>query len=281
MNMKQPVQPKAPKPEPVHQPAPKTNSYLGCLTGAATTAVASSGLPDNSMTRSLRQTAVLQLQRRHGNAFVQRALAQPAVANFTQPGTELADVVQRRRGRRQRAANPGGRGPGRIQNASESTYDVSGATLDDITGQLHGLDGFASDTSTPLGLSGQVRPERQEDDTYQVTVRWRINDAVVRLPRWTDYDAACPAAQQEWDRFLRQTRQHEQEAHVTAAREFVDQLGESDTVISGATVEDLRANLEAKQQELGQRLQAIHDACDHGVGLDAILHPDNGRCDEE
>jgi predicted secreted Zn-dependent protease len=238
-------------------------------------------LPAYETARPLRQSAVLQAQRCHGNVHVQRVLAHNRAGKFPPQESPLAGIVQRRGGRRGRGVNPGGRGPGSIQHAAETTYDVSGATLDDITGQLNGLDGFASQTNAPLGLSGRVTPQRQPDDSYQVTVRWRINDATVQLPRWTDYDAACPAAQQEWDRFLGQTRQHEQEAHVNAAREFVDQLGEEDTVISGATVEELQANLQAKQQELAGRLQAIHDACDHGVGLDAVLHPDNGRCDEE
>jgi len=76
-------------------------------------------------------------------------------------------------------------------------------------------------------------------------------------------------------------RQHEQEAHVDVSAGFVKELGEADTVITGETMADLEDNLAAKQEELGGRLQAIHDGCDHGVGLDAILHPDNGRCEDE
>jgi predicted secreted Zn-dependent protease len=238
-------------------------------------------LPDLPNTQQLRRSVVLQAQRNLGNTLVQRALKYNTVKSLAPPKSQLRDIVQRRNGRRRRGANPGGRGPGTIRNASETTYDVSGATLDEITGQLNGIDGFASATNTPLGLAGQVTPQRQLDDSYQVTVAWRINEATVQLPRWADYDAACPAAQQEWDRFMRQTRQHEQEAHVNTARDFVNQLGEEDNVIRGATVEELQANLSAKQQELAEQLQAIHDACDHGVGIDAILHPDNGHCDEE
>ncbi|MFO7540964.1 MAG: DUF922 domain-containing protein [Chloroflexota bacterium] len=235
-------------------------------------------LPEHGTSRPLRQAAVTDMQHRHGNAFVQRTLAQ---GRLVQANAETAAVIQRQDGHRRQGANPGGRGPGRIQHAREVVYEVSGAALADITDQLNRFDGFASQTEAPLGLAGRVRPQRQPDDSFQVTVRWQINGAAVHLPRWTDYNTACPAAQQEWDRFLRQTRLHEQEAHVNAGREFVNQLGEEDTVINGATIEELQANLETKQQELGERLQAIHDACDHGVGLDAILHPDNGRCPDE
>jgi predicted secreted Zn-dependent protease len=98
----------------------------------------------------------------------------------------------------------------------------------------------------------------------------------VRLPRWTGYDAACPSAQQEWDRFMTQTRAHEQQEHVNMARNFVDNLGEDDTVITGSSVADLQNTLQAKHQELADRLQALHDACDHGAAIDALLHPENG-----
>ena len=178
-------------------------------------------------------------------------------------------------------ANPGGRGPGRMQHAGEDPYVVTGATLDAITGQLHQIDGFGAGTTAPIGLSGRLQPERQEDDTYRVEVTWVINGAMVQLPQWADYDEACPAAQAEWDRFMRQTRRHEQEEHVDEARDFAAELGEEDTVITGETVAVLQRNLAAKQRELAGRLQDIHDGCDHGVLIDAILHPDNGRCPVE
>jgi predicted secreted Zn-dependent protease len=175
-------------------------------------------------------------------------------------------------------ANPGGRGPGRIQHASESPYTVTGATLDDITGQLTQIDGFGAQTSAPIGLGAPLSPERQEDDTYRVEVEWAINGATVTLPQWANYDEACTAAQTEWDRFVTQARRHEQEAHVDMARDFVSELGPDDTVITGDSMADLQANLSAKQQELAGRLQTEHDKCDHGASIDAILHPDNGRC---
>jgi len=152
--------------------------------------------------------------------------------------------------------------------------------LNDITGQLGHFGGYASETNAPITIQGRVTPQ-QVGGVYQVRVQWIISGATVGLPRWTNYNAACPAAQQEWDRFMGQTRQHEQQAHVNAARTFVQNLGEEDTVITGSTVAALRTNLRAKQRELAGRLQTIHDGCDHGVSIDAILHPERGRCSEE
>lgn len=184
-------------------------------------------------------------------------------------------------GSRKRSANPGGRGPGRMRNASEAFYEVSGSTLASITGQLHRAGGYASETNVPIGLAGRVSPQQQADGTYGVEVQWRINGATTLLPRWMDYEHACFAAQSEWDRFLQQTRTHEQIAHLDAALDFVGNLGPEDTVITGASVADVQSNLEAKQQELAGRLQSIHDACTHGYDIDAVLHPDQGICGDQ
>jgi len=210
---------------------------------------------------------VLHQQEQHGNAYVQR---------FLQNDTGM---VQRQK--KKASSKSEGKGPGKIKNAKEEFYDVSGATLSEVASQLHPFDGHASETYTALTIEGKVKPTKTEDDTYRARVKWIIVDGVVRMPRWTDYSAACPAAQTEWDRFMRLLRQHEQEAHVDVSASFVKELGEADTIITGETMADLQDNLEAKQEELGARLQAIHDGCDHGVSLDAILHPDSGHCDDE
>ena len=176
-------------------------------------------------------------------------------------------------------AKQGGRGPGIMRNARERFYDVKGPTLASITGQLHGAGGYAAETNAPIGMAGRVLPERQADGTYRAEIRWQIIGASTLLPRWADYSNACAAAQGEWDRFMTQTRTHEQAAHVDAAHAFVSNLGPEDTVITGASVANLQRKLEAKQRELARRLQAIHDGCTHGVDIDAILHPENGQCD--
>jgi predicted secreted Zn-dependent protease len=224
-------------------------------------------VPKHGTAQRLRQSAVLRQQEQHGNAFVQRFLEHDT------------GMVQRKK--KKASGKSEGKGPGKINNAKEEFYDVSGATLDEISPQLHPFDGHASETYTALTIEGEVKPTKTKDDTYQAKVKWIIVDGVVRMPRWTDYAAACPAAQAEWDRFMRLLRQHEQEAHVNVSASFVKELGEADTVITGETMADIQDNLVAKQEELGARLQAIHDGCDHGVGLDAILHPDNGRCEDE
>jgi hypothetical protein len=167
------------------------------------------------------------------------------------------------------------------QNGTEELYDVSGATLNNITGQLAHFDGrYGAQTETQLGISTEEMPiQRRPNGTLRLEVPWSITSAVVGLPRWTNYDEACAAAQQEWDRFMRRARQHEQEAHVDMAYQFVRDLGPRYRVVTGRNPAALRRNLAAKQRALIRRLRTLHDGCDHGASIDAILHPDNGRCD--
>ena len=252
------------KRKPAAKPADPALSPAEALLKAASVAPIGmpADLPSQSNSRSLRQAQFLQLQRVLGNAAVQR---------------EIDDGGDSASG----ASQGGGGGLGSISNATVSTYDVSGATLDDITGQLNRLDGHAASTNAPLGMSGQVNPETQEDGSLRVEVPWIIDNAVVTLPNWTDYGSACEAAQGEWTRFMSRARQHEQEAHVDEALAIVAALPEEDRIITGADREELIQNMQDKQSEIAGRIQTMHDGCDHGVSIDAILHPDNGRCESE
>lgn len=221
------------------------------------------------------QGVLLEAQRTVGNGAVAAAVASRSGVRAAPEG-----LIQRENGG---GASGGGSSAGAAARPStEQFYTVTGTTLDAVSPQLNHFDGqYAALTRTDLGISGQIAPERLDDGTYRATVPWSINGAVVNLPQWEERGSACAAAQAEWDRFMTQTRAHEQTAHVTAAYDFVDNLPESDRVITGSTRDELVQNIQAKQQELATRLQGIHDACDHGASIDALLHPDNGRCEEE
>lgn len=229
---------------------------------------------------SWQQGVLRQAQRTVGNGATASAVA-AATASRVEVQAAAQGLIQRENG----GGNSGGSSSGGGAAARPSTeqfYAVSGTTLDEVSPQLNHFDGqYAALTQTDLGITGQIGPEEQEDGTYRATVPWSINGAVVNLPQWTERGSACAAAQGEWDRFMAQTRLHEQAAHVTAAYDFVGNLPESDRVITGSTRDELVQNIQAKQQELAGRLQAIHDSCDHGASIDAVLHPDNGRCEEE
>ena len=228
----------------------------------------------------VRTAAVSQREYGRVNGHVQRTPAEALLAEVDTGGVRKASVPH---GRVQRQKDKGGgtngRGAGAIKDAKEVAYDVSGKTLADLRGPLKHFGGHAAETRAPITIDGKVMPQKREDGTMFIKVKWITVDVEVHLPRWTDYKDACPAAQQEWDRFMGQTRLHEQQAHVDKAKKFVEKLGEEDTVIEGSNPEELKAKLEAKGKELQKRLQAIHDACDHGASVDALLHPEKGVCE--
>ena len=255
-------------------------------------------LPTLPNTPTLRRQLFQVLQRQLGNAAVVRRfvakgkhserVSQMAPPRFLQrdgegeqesetdsgtPGAAPGAAIGRTTGGDAAAATS-------IQNGTEEFYDVSGDTLNDITGQLAHFDGqYGAQTETHLGISTEEMPiQRRPNGTLRVAVPWSINSAVVGLPRWTTRAGACAVAQQEWDRFLRRARQHEQEAHVDMAYQFVTDLGPGDRIVTGRDADALRRNLAAKQRVLRGRLQSLHNGCDHGASIDAILHPDNGRC---
>jgi predicted secreted Zn-dependent protease len=230
----------------------------------------------------LKEVVVSQPQRSHANDRVQRLPAGAAGVGLNASVPYGKVSVPYGKVQRQKAKGGGGTngsGSGAIKDAKEVPYDVSGKTLEDLREPLKHFGDHGAETSAPITIDGKVVPQKREDGTMFIKVKWITVDVEVRLPRWTDYKDACPAAQQEWDRFMGQTRVHEQQAHVDKAKEFVEGLGEEDTVIEGSSPEELKSKLEAKAQELKTRLQAIHDGCDHGASVDAFLHPEKGVCE--
>jgi len=239
-------------------------------------------LPATSNNLSLRQKNVLHLQRKQGNARARSVLP----ARRTSPARRAQPVLPVSSGSApgnfiQRDASKGGKskgeGPGTVKGAHEDFYNVTGKELSDLTDQLKKFKGYASETYVALTIEGEVVPKKK-GGKLQIKVKWKAVDHETRLPRWTDYKDACPAAQKEWNRFMKQTRKHEAQKHVKMANKWVKSLGKEDTVITGDTVDELKTKLADKHKELAKKLQDKHDDCGHGVDIDAILHTDKGVC---
>lgn len=232
---------------------------------------------DNNL--RLRQRNVLNLQRKHGNTHVRRLLDshRSSLTSPPTPGSAPGSFIQRKP--KKGGGKSNGEGPGKVKGATEVFYDVSGKKLSDLTGQLKRYDGYASETYVGITTEGEVFPKKK-GGMLQITVKWIAVDHETRLPRWTDYKDACSAAQDEWDRFMKQTRKHEETAHVKMANKWVKNLKKKDKVITGKDGDELQQKLEEKHQELGNKLQEKQDACGHGVDIDAILHTEKGECSE-
>jgi predicted secreted Zn-dependent protease len=232
-----------------------------------------SQLPEHSTASGLRQAGMLQAQREQGNQ---------AAGRLIQTAPEA--LIQREKAKsKAKGGGTHGRGFGALKNAKEIPYDVSGASLNDLTGQLKNFGGFAAEYTADLTIKGKAQVTKTKDGRKKITVKWQLINAQVQLPRWADYDQACPAAQAEWDRFMGALRTHEQAKHIDMAEDFVKNLSGEDVEIVADTSDELKSKLEAKQIELGGMLQAAHDACGHGTGAagDAVLQPSAGTCEDE
>jgi hypothetical protein len=211
-----------------------------------------------------RQALATRIGQAHGNRQL-IALLKPLQADTPAPNTEVLQTQER--GKKE-PANPGGRGPGKMQGAKEGFYEVKGKQLVDLLPQLKKFDGFAAETCTPVRFK-YAAPTR-EKGKWTTTVGWIVDEATTKLPRWMDYDTASTAAQTEWDRYLQQTRQHEEERHIQAVKEYVQTRPTSFTAKSAAKLvkvvnQEGKCTLQYIQTE-------IHDQCGHGVEIDAILH---------
>ncbi len=231
-----------------------------------------SQLPDHSTAAGLRQAGLLLAQRERGNQAAGRLLQ-------SSEGT----IQREKKKAKTKGGGTGGKGPGAIKHAKEIPYEVSGATLNDLTSQLKQFGGFGAEYTADLTIKGRAQITKTKDGRKKITVQWQLVDAQVKLPKWADYDQACPAAQAEWDRFMGALRAHEQTKHVDMAEEFLKNLSADDVTIVADSTDELQSKLQAKQAELRGDLQDKHDACGHGTGSagEAVLNPDAGICEED
>lgn len=220
-----------------------------------------------------RQLAAATMGQTEGN----RALTALLQAPVTDKTVGNRDAVQTQR-RQQAAAHPGGSGPGRIVGAEEQPYAVTGKHLPDLLAQLERFGGFAAKTETQVSLTYQTRQLR--NGSWRATVQWSVSGAATQLPRWVDYDQAYPAAQREWDRYMRRLRQHEQAKHIEAVRIYLTKLKQEYKVITAPTQGELEQLIAEKTVTLQALIQTqVHDPCGHGAEIDAILHADHDSCE--
>ena len=238
-----------------------------------------SQLPDHSTTAGLRQVGLLQAQREAGNQAASRLIQTGGLDKGASDGPIQRDQAKSKG----KGGGTGGRGSGALKNAKEVPYSVSGASLKDLTSQLKKFGGFGAEYTADLTIKGEAQVSKTKDGRKKIKVSWQVIDAQVQLPQWADYDQACPAAQAEWDRFMGALRAHEQTAHIDMAEDFVKNLSGGDVEIVADTTDELTTKLEAKQVELGGKLQGKHNACGHGTGSagGAVLNPEAGVCEEQ
>jgi hypothetical protein len=99
------------------------------------------------------------------------------------------------------------------------------------------------------------------------------------MPRWNDLLTASDADRQEWARFMRCLRIHEQ-GHVDLAYRYIASLGPDMYTVSGRTLQEAQANLTDRAQAMQDDLYMWHDEYDasngHGARQHAELRPPPG-----
>ena len=219
-----------------------------------------------------RQALAFEIGRTQGNHSLTSLIQKP-----TEPDQPtLNTTLQRQEVPASTGANPGGRGPGKVEGAKEEFYKVRGAKLNDLLPQLNRLDEFAAETETEIGCEPQER--RLPNGQWQAVLKWRVTKATTTLPEWVNYNTASAAAQKEWDRYLGQVRKHEQAKHIEAVRDFLTKLGANYLTVTEAKKGALHTKVRALFAEVNGQIQTeIHDGCGNGVEIDAILHADRDQ----
>jgi predicted secreted Zn-dependent protease len=91
-----------------------------------------------------------------------------------------------------------------IHPAEIETYDVSGRTIEEVSGRLG------------LGHVARTRWRVSWKYTFEESGTCRLKDflvdvnATIRMPRWVDRDSASPADRRTWDTFDDAMRKHEE-----------------------------------------------------------------------
>jgi Bacterial protein of unknown function (DUF922) len=97
-------------------------------------------------------------------------------------------------------------------------------------------------------------------NTTEVTVKLHLN-LFMRLPRWTGYAKASPAAKAEWDQMIVKLRAHE-ERHVAIAVEVADEVA---SALVGQEINTIPTMVNGAGQTMHDRQKAMDDENDHGM----------------
>ncbi|MBN1421220.1 MAG: DUF922 domain-containing protein, partial [Planctomycetes bacterium] len=192
---------------------------------------------------------------------------------------------------------------GPAAEVTETFYDVSGKTLAEVWKDIEEKGPHDGDGKT---WPGKATPSLVSDCAVQATVTsgphdpcpggrmWTVTltatftwavETEILLPRWTNRDRACPAAQREWDRFIAGLRAHET-GHHDEAKKALEAAKPRAGATSGAS--DCSQDIAGSQASVGiegpfqaesDRLLAAIDAAadpydertEHGAKQGAVL----------
>jgi hypothetical protein len=136
---------------------------------------------------------------------------------------------------------------------TKSDIVVNGKTLEDVAKELNKREewgqggGFIRNDAVPPG------------NNTDVTVKLHAN-LVLRMPRWTGFETASPAAKAEWNRMIAKLKIHE-DRHVAIAIEEADTLA---AALVGREINELARMVTAANKSMDDRQKEMDGTCDHG-----------------
>jgi len=164
-----------------------------------------------------------------------------------------------------------------ITRGREDSYNINEPVLASVPNHFIPHDGGRYGGRTYCSITGA---ELHNLQIVNVPGRFVINNIPwgvrcrVLLPRWVNFSQANEQDRQEWARFMRCLRIHEQ-GHVDLAHDFISTLASSERQVSGSNQTQLQQRLVTLGQGLRQDLQNMHDDYDdetnHGESQGAVL----------
>ncbi len=128
---------------------------------------------------------------------------------------------------------------------------VTGKTLEEVGRQLNRLPEWGQ-------AGGALRNDPTSGNNATVNLHGHL---VYRLPRWTNYDSASGAVQQEWNKMFRKLTAHE-DRHLEIAIEEGNQLAAD---LIGVDVSKVASMVTAANGRMAQRQKQLDDDTDHGA----------------
>jgi predicted secreted Zn-dependent protease len=165
-----------------------------------------------------------------------------------------------------------------VKDAKEMFYPIDAARLSDVLDKFKFKDKngnpLAAETTWELNNTFPIAKKAKTWEADPIT--WKYSNKV-ELPEWTGFSTASEAEKQEWARFIKKTREHEQ-GHVDRVKQYVEkEMPEVYKKASTATKPALQKQLKKKTAEVGDKLKEISDKYDddtsHGATQGAMLKP--------
>lgn len=169
-----------------------------------------------------------------------------------------------------------------VVSTTHHRYEVEGTTAREVLESLrrgsrvvHGDSAFAwTESHTEYRTRHEVRAGRCRVTDVDVRVRLTVS-----LPRWTPGSGASSALRQQWNRFLRSLRIHE-DGHVQIGRRGAARLREALSGLWAGSCDELEAVVRREGTRILDDLQEAHRRYDertgHGARQGAVWNLDGG-----